>query len=926
MMEESWWQNLNHETAVLVPTRSLQTKLKSEAAKYYLALGKHVWESPNIITWGDLLQKLWGANRANISASSVLLTDSQALLIWQRVVEKSKRLDHDLALLNVQQTSRAAQRSWCLLHDWQLDMLSCNEAQTDDSQQFLSWAKQYLATMQKRNFIDLNLLLKQLLVLTGERRLISPYSSLRWYAFDLLTAAQKSFIAASTEIQHDTQSATGFTNNQHSYHRYQTSEDELTSVFTQARAHLETQANSKINIVVPDLQQRAAQVQTLAARIFYPGDEPLSLANNNLVYRFSLGQPLAQWPAIEIALTALQLLRGPAQCSDLQRLWRNQFLRTSRECRGQTLAFEKWLQRVRLNSIELRNLPALLEETLASPADASPKSLTTFAINFRDFLIGLDQELAQAADNSKYRALSFQRWREIFNQALSLWGWATATDSNPMSSLKYQLLNSWQQLLADFESLGQVQETVGLGRALELLAQLARDHLFLPKAADSPIFISGVYEALGSTADLCFVTGMTQDFPVAAKTDPFVGWQLRNADDYPSATAKTHFEQAQRVIHSLLATARHCHISYARQDDRDHSITKVVSPLFRHESFIEQGLPSPSSGIAASQLEPIRLEPIRLEPFQDVAGPALKQATLAQGGSNIFTNQANCAFKAFATHRLVCDLEQEAEFGLDPLDRGNVVHLLLEHSWEQLQTKQELERIYGAGQLLDFCNSMVRQTIVIAKQNLPLDKQTLLDLEHPRLVSLLESWLNAELQRPQDFSALELEQSYHANIGGIEIRFKLDRLDVLADGRTVIIDYKSGNFARSDWLGDRLRQPQLPLYATALSAIKQQPPAGIAIAKLKQHDTGFIELGEVGIFSNGGTAANNREQIWLEAKDQWPEYFAQLGRDFVDGQATVDPIDESTCKYCELQPLCRISQLRANSTSNPQLQGAVDGN
>ena len=41
---------------------------------------------------------------------------------------------------------------------------------------------------------------------------------------------------------------------------------------------------------------------------------------------------------------------------------------------------------------------------------------------------------------------------------------------------------------------------------------------------------------------------------------------------------------------------------------------------------------------------------------------------------------------------------------------------------------------------------------------------------------------------------------------------RIDRIDRLADGARVLIDYKSG-LADADWRGERPDNPQLPLYA-----------------------------------------------------------------------------------------------------------------
>jgi ATP-dependent helicase/DNAse subunit B len=174
-------------------------------------------------------------------------------------------------------------------------------------------------------------------------------------------------------------------------------------------------------------------------------------------------------------------------------------------------------------------------------------------------------------------------------------------------------------------------------------------------------------------------------------------------------------------------------------------------------------------------------------------------------------------------------------------------------------------------------------------------------------------WLEVDAKRPTPFSVVESEERRKTEFAGIAFHYIIDRLDMLDDGRTVIIDYKTGEVAKRDWQGDRIRKPQLPLYALAVEQLKQRGTSGIAYAKVKQHDCKYEELAEVNIFNKELKRTLDLESKWHESKAAWPEIFAQLAADFLAGNATVNPIDEATCSYCELQPVCRVSQLRDQS-------------
>ncbi len=95
--------------------------------------------------------------------------------------------------------------------------------------------------------------------------------------------------------------------------------------------------------------------------------------------------------------------------------------------------------------------------------------------------------------------------------------------------------------------------------------------------------------------------------------------------------------------------------------------------------------------------------------------------------------------------------------------------------------------------------------------------------ERVRLNLLLTLWLDVERKRAP-FAVENLEQGAQvAQFAGLNFAVRVDRVDRLADGARVLIDYKTGA-AIADWRGDRPDNPQLPIYALL------QPEALVAVA------------------------------------------------------------------------------------------------
>ena len=118
--------------------------------------------------------------------------------------------------------------------------------------------------------------------------------------------------------------------------------------------------------------------------------------------------------------------------------------------------------------------------------------------------------------------------------------------------------------------------------------------------------------------------------------------------------------------------------------------------------------------------------------------------------------------------------------------------------------------------------------------------------------------------------------------------------------------------------GERLRQPQLALYAHILSQQKNTPPSGVALAQVKLEECKFEELADTGLLKAETGHTVKYQEAWQAANVQWPGQLTQLANDFLAGHAAVDPIDSQVCQYCGLQPFCRIHQVDpATSTGKP---------
>ncbi len=242
-----------------------------------------------------------------------------------------------------------------------------------------------------------------------------------------------------------------------------------------------------------------------------------------------------------------------------------------------------------------------------------------------------------------------------------------------------------------------------------------------------------------------------------------------------------------------------------------------------------------------------------------------------KGGSSLLEAQAKCPFKAFATYRLGIKEWSTGRHVLDPLQKGILVHRLLERFWQQVQTQSQL--------LNCDVSALIDRLLEVE-----LSTSLLQFLEKDRLKARLLEWLNLEKQRPP-FTVMSREESAVISLAGLLFHLRLDRVDELETGGRVVIDYKTGEVSSKDWFAQRLEAPQLPLYAI----LGQY--AGVLYASLKAGKMGFF--GEENL-------TESQLQIW---RDQ----LNQLAVEFKTGCAEVLPT-QTACQYCHLSAVCRVHE------------------
>jgi ATP-dependent helicase/nuclease subunit B len=297
--------------------------------------------------------------------------------------------------------------------------------------------------------------------------------------------------------------------------------------------------------------------------------------------------------------------------------------------------------------------------------------------------------------------------------------------------------------------------------------------------------------------------------------------------------------------------------------------------------------------------------------------------TKAEGGVGTLAKQSQCAFSAFATARLGARDWDAAEVGLNPRQRGELVHSVLRSVWggaatDGLSSSVELQAVLasnGKEGLSAFIQPHVHGVMLSLPASIRDRMPTrYLDLEEQRLLGLVTEWLAFESRRAR-FTVAETEKKTPVVVAGLSLDLRLDRRDVLDDGSTVILDYKTGEASPNEWESDRPENVQLPIYAVyGVESVVSNDPGGLVFASVKPGNAAFAgRIRDTAMFlpdinTRHALATNPlTDQQLLD----WRTVIDGLATDFLQGQATVLPRDyPSTCKYCSLSGLCRVVENR----------------
>ena len=849
---------------MLTASRRLARVLQLEYGAQQVAAGESAWRSPSIMSWPNWLMQIIATSKDPQSLPT-RINVHQSRILWERCL----RREVNDPLLNIALLARQSMESWSRIHEWSVPLGDCAEAaQGKDRRLFVQVARNYQSILDRENWIDAAGLPRLLVQLMHEHSVaVPPKVTLAGFdrivpQVDLLLDVLRN-AGCDVVIASNTQApGSGI------LHRYENTDAELRAAGAWARSKLDQSGEQCIAIIVPGLEQDAPRYARLLKEGLLPGWQ-CGDARYDGVVNVSYGRNLAAYPAISIATLALRWLCKDLSTSEVSLLLRSPMLGQSGDDGRSRLEL-----RLRQSPDRLWS-PAMLLAELNRRRD-SP--------NANDWLERL-RALSDCRSGLPQRN-SPSAWAALFDALLDTLGWP---GSGSLNSHEFQLINRWRELLNDLARLELVTPAMTSAEALGRLLTMAKETVFQPEAAGALVHLLGPLEAAGMQFDHLWVAGLSaSDWPPAGRPLALVSRDLQRRHGMPDADPQDTLDYAHRVISRLISSSPQTVCSYPRTDNNAEQTVTALLAEFDIEATAgpEDPLWHASQWVNAATVATVTSDPVP---------PVSDDETIA-GGAATIQRQLTDPFSAFVFGRLGVRALSAITAGLAPGIRGNLIHSALHRLYTDLPDSHAIAG-WNEKDINDRVQSAVAASFHQLERNADPVLQYLLMLERRRVGELLKGVIAMDAAR-ETFEIASVENAVDAEINGIRLHLRYDRVDRVDGGQVVVLDYKTGAPKRLlDRNGDP-KEMQLLTYACAIS----DPIAGIGLVNI---DTRNIAIDAVG-------RTFTPDLDWDAALPRWLERVRNAAGEIRNGDVRINAW-QTTKDARPLSLLSRIGELRRDA-------------
>jgi len=865
----------NAEYAVIAASRRLARDLQLSYSRRELDAGKRAWRTPPIYFYKDWLSQQLDSMPAGARAE-VRLESASSYIVWERILSA----EMPNGILNTGGMARNAYSVWSRLHEWQVPLNEVRvAARTKDERVFAAAVAAYSKLLQRRQWLDPAQVASRVTTGVCNETLQLP-ARIFMAGFDRPTpevnVLMQALVTRGSVVERVAAPAMC---ESVTVSEYSTLEEECRAAGAWAREKMEADAEQRVAIVVPSLNEHADRVARLVREGFAPGwqsADPSYIAAVNVSY----GQRLADYPAVSVALLLLRWVGSGLRAHQL-----------SVVLRSKVLGLAGLGDRSRLELI-LREHPDR-QWTVAGFADMlSRYKLNGSVQTFRERL----QEVAERSEHLNM-PLPPVDIAERIDSLLSMFGWP---GDSALDSEEFQLINRWRELLNEFSATARVSPTLKFADSVARLHSMAAEALYQPESGAALLQVSGPLEVAGLHFDairICELDSAT--WPMRSQPAAFLSRALQRRYGMPDATPADTLDYSKGLLTRLIGAATNCALSFATQrDDGEVTRSALVDNVLQDLAIgVEQDAePAVDPGWYAQEWQHC----CDLEVIDADGPPPVDNDEVVSGGAYMVQHQYVEPLSAFVFDRLGIRLPEPIHSGLSAKRRGTIVHRALHHLYADCPSQSDISAWSEAEKERRIKESVDKAISAASFQADPV-LTSILSVEHDRLSQLLQNFHATELQR-ESFTVDAVERELVYEHAGVKINLRLDRLDRGDAGGLSVIDYKTGSAQHFIDRHAELKEMQLVVYANAILAADSA--AEISTLILYFLDSKLIQQ------KGAGPGMHKKfQQDWPELLTGWRGQVDAAIEQFANGDVRID-MSMSTADSRPLMLLSRKEAIR----------------
>lgn len=883
---------------LLTVNNRLSRRFTNDYNQWQLQQKNSLWDSPKILPLAAWLQQQFDRIGDKGLHKHQMLTSSQEKQLWIEIIKADA---FDLYMMQPSAISKQVMQAWQLMQQWNIPAETLLTFDSPETKALLKWSSAFTRRCQRHRWLSQTLIIAKIAEAIATQQCPLP-ETIMLAGFEdpnkLHQQLIESFVLQNCKVyryQHQSINVSATLKACIDFN------SEIVSAANWAKQillHSEGQTEKKqICIVVPSLNDNREFVYNCFKNVLHPERQSAPPYAHESLFNLSLGLPLSEYPLVFDALSGFALLQPFFSQSDLSRVLNSQYLlnqetvyvRSQVDCLLRDTGRQQW------------TLKAFLQFLHSTSSNTNTANISHWIKSIEDI---------QIFKKDMPSRLTPENWSKNFLSFWKIMGWP---GNRTLDSHEYQQSERLLKLLSEFRQIHPLKPLLDLPEAISLLKQMANEVIFQVQSDDAPVQVCGILEAADQQFDHLWFSGLEdQSFPAKTAPNPFIPLSIQKQFNLPHSSAEREQAYATKILQQFKQNAGELIISYPqREQDSDLRPSPLLATLQLADNKHE--ISDQADKHDAELNDQIATQ---LEAYSDITLVALPENMPVKGGTAVLTQQAQCPFKASASFRLKAIEPAAVTDGASPLDQGNQLHSIMEKLWAEIRNRKQLFAL-SEQQLNALLERIINDVLAVYRFKRPdLYLESFYALEKKRLQKLIHNWLVIEKQREMDFSVIEMEQDKTISTGGLVFKTKADRVDRLASGEHIILDYKTGQSASSaSWQEENITEPQLPLY----SLNESEQLSAIALAKVNEKRCQFngvakdnaILPGIKAFQANDSLLEKDQENAdeadhWALLLGHWKIQLDKIATSFRQGQAEINPSD---CRFCGYAVLCRKHEI-----------------